>query len=399
MTTALVKFEEAKRALAEARSIDEVKQIRDKAEALRLYVKQQGDGLEMQNDIAEIKLRAERRAGELLAEMELPGRGGGDTKSSSSVELDSLSDLGISKSQSHRWQTEAALPEETFEQHVAETKAKGKELTSAGLYRLAKSELGKQNSKEPEPALYPAEKSPLLIVGRAEAMPQIEDASIDLIITSPPYNLGQDNWPMGSDGRIPRDDGIGYDTYGDGMPEGRYQEWQIQCLAEMWRVAKQGASLFYNHKVRNRGGEIIHPLDWLRRELNPWILRQEIIWDRGSTHNHSPSLFWPHDERIYWMTKGKPILPNRPIGDSTIWRFHGPVAGTWHPAPFCEELPKRCIEAIGREGITVLDPFAGSCTTLRVALQYGYDAIGIDMSQEYLDKAARENGWMIENAT
>ena len=60
----------AKREILLARDLDEVKDIRDKAEALRLYMKQQGDGLEMQNAVAEIKIRAERRAGEMLAEME-----------------------------------------------------------------------------------------------------------------------------------------------------------------------------------------------------------------------------------------------------------------------------------------------------------------------------------------
>ena len=134
-----MKFEKAKRALAEARSIDEVKQVRDKAEALRLYVKQQGDGLEMQNDIAEIKLRAERRAGELLAEFERGKTGPKlpDRLSDNSEYRQALEDAELNERTARRWQTEAALPEETFEQHVAETKASQKELTSAGVYRLA----------------------------------------------------------------------------------------------------------------------------------------------------------------------------------------------------------------------------------------------------------------------
>lgn len=143
MTMALVKFEAVKQALAEARSIDEIKQIRDKAEALRLYVKQQGDGLEMQNDIAEIKLRAERRAGELLAEMDKAK--GGNPQFQSILETTGstmlpvvLEDLGIDKFQSSRWQLEAEVPLEEFERHVAEIKAaKDKELTSVGLRRLA----------------------------------------------------------------------------------------------------------------------------------------------------------------------------------------------------------------------------------------------------------------------
>ena len=251
----------------------------------------------------------------------------------------------------------------------------------------------KQERDRPQ-ALQSGNRSPRLIIARAEHMPQVDSESVDLIITSPPYNMGTAHWPMGGEGRLARDDGIGY---GDDLGEGDYQLWQLECLREMYRVAKQGASLFYNHKVRNRQGEMIHPLDWLGNGTNPWTLRQEIIWDRGSTHNHSPSLFWPHDERIYWMTKGQPTLPNRPIGLSTVWTFHGPVAGTWHPAPFSDELPRCCIEAVGRDGIVVLDPFAGSCTTLKAALSYGYDAIGVDISGEYLRTAAEEHGWMMPN--
>ena len=239
---------------------------------------------------------------------------------------------------------------------------------------------------------------PRLIVGFAENMYTVDDESVDLIITSPPYNLGHDSWPMGGNGRQPRQNGIGYK---DSMDEAEYQEWQLVCLVEMYRVAKPGASLFYNHKVRQSDGRVVHPMKWLNGPKDPWTLRQEIIWDRGSTHNHNSYLFWQHDERIYWLVKGKsPTFPNRPIGMSTIWSFHGPVSGTWHPAPFSEELPRRCIEALGHDGITVLDPFAGSCSTVKVALSFGYNAVGIDVNREYLEKAKEENGWIcqVENA-
>ncbi len=132
MTTELVRFEAARRALADARTIDEVKDVRDKAEALRLYMKQAGHGLEMQNDVAEIKLRAERRAGELLEESL---QHGGDP----TLRDVRLRDIGISEVQSHRWQAEASVPEEDFERHVTEVKSSGGELTSVGLLRLAKS--------------------------------------------------------------------------------------------------------------------------------------------------------------------------------------------------------------------------------------------------------------------
>lgn len=135
--TQLVHFDTARRELILASSIDEVKLIRDKAEALRLYVKQQGAGLEMQNQCAEIKIRAERRAGEMLREQEKNKGAATPLHDERALALPRLSDLGISEVQSHRWQSEAEVPEDVFEQHVATIKDKQEELTSSGLRRLA----------------------------------------------------------------------------------------------------------------------------------------------------------------------------------------------------------------------------------------------------------------------
>jgi len=142
MSTSLVLFDRARRALEEARTIDEVKDVRDKAEALRLYMKQAGESLEMQNGVAEIKLRAERRAGELLAGMPM-NTGGRPAKNLlhdvTGFDPETLEELGIERIQAHRWKTIADLPEEKFEQHIAEVKATSDaELTTAGVLRLAR---------------------------------------------------------------------------------------------------------------------------------------------------------------------------------------------------------------------------------------------------------------------
>lgn len=119
-------------ALRQAASVDEVKEIRDKAQAILAYVKQAGDGLEAQNAAAEIKVRAERRAGELLAEMP---KHNGDPRSH---DVTRLQDMGIEKMQSSRWQRIASIPEQTFEQQIVEWKDSDKEITTAGLLKLAK---------------------------------------------------------------------------------------------------------------------------------------------------------------------------------------------------------------------------------------------------------------------
>jgi hypothetical protein len=71
----------AHQAIAQVQGLDEIKNIRDKAEAVRKYAQSVGMGLELQNYAAEVKLRAERKAGELLAQMQLHG---GDRKSAES---------------------------------------------------------------------------------------------------------------------------------------------------------------------------------------------------------------------------------------------------------------------------------------------------------------------------
>ncbi len=128
----LVKLDAARRALAAASTLEEIKVIRDQAEAIRAYVKYQGESLEMQNQAAEIKLRAERDAGKLLKQMEKNKgvRLGGRTMRPPD-NTPKLKDLGIKKDQSVRWQQIADLPEVIFEEVIEETKEEKKELTQS----------------------------------------------------------------------------------------------------------------------------------------------------------------------------------------------------------------------------------------------------------------------------
>lgn len=137
----LTKWNKAKQAIIEAKSVDEVKDIRDKAEAMRVYAKQVGESLEVQNDICEIKLRAERRMGEMLKEMPratgkfIPGSKGLQDVTPNTT---TLKDIGIEKHMSSRYQMIAELPTEKFEEIINETKVAEKELTEALMIRTAK---------------------------------------------------------------------------------------------------------------------------------------------------------------------------------------------------------------------------------------------------------------------
>lgn len=145
---ALVKISAARKAIAEAKSIDEVKDIRDKAEAVRTYAKQAGLSQDIVNDAAEIKIRAEYKAGQLLREMEknkgakgqLRGKdsSGGHTMLPPEDNTPKLSDLGVSKNESSRWQMLATIPAEDFEEKLRDERVAVRELTTNGMLRQAK---------------------------------------------------------------------------------------------------------------------------------------------------------------------------------------------------------------------------------------------------------------------
>lgn len=135
----------AHQAIAQVQGLDEIKNIRDKAEAVRKYAQSVGMGLELQNYAAEVKLRAERKAGELLAQMQLHG---GDRKSQKAEARPKLEDIGISKDQSSRWQLTAAVSDREFEKYVTHAKSNSGEVTTAGLLRVAKQVAAKKRQKD-----------------------------------------------------------------------------------------------------------------------------------------------------------------------------------------------------------------------------------------------------------
>lgn len=154
-SSSLALLSQAHRAIAEARSLDEIKGIRDKAEAARKYAQAAGMGLEIQNYAAEVKLRAERRAGQLLAKLKLHG---GDRREATADERVTLDEIGVTKDQSSRWQLTAAVPEKSFERYVSETRQEQGEVTTAGLVRIAREIRAKERNRakakaQPEPVI------------------------------------------------------------------------------------------------------------------------------------------------------------------------------------------------------------------------------------------------------
>jgi N6-adenosine-specific RNA methylase IME4 len=147
MNYSLVRWEETVRSIAECKTIDEVKAIHDKAVAFEAYTRVSGEGRIAQNDIAEIRLRAERRGGELLRELgrnQVVGPGRGKTiparVNGFSEYADACAKLGEGKTgynRALRWQDEADISDEDFEDYIQRIKTANEgELTSKGLLRF-----------------------------------------------------------------------------------------------------------------------------------------------------------------------------------------------------------------------------------------------------------------------
>lgn len=178
-------------------------------------------------------------------------------------------------------------------------------------------------------------------------MKNIPDGSIDLIITSPPYNLGNTH----------HTGNIRHKVYDDNMPENEYQAWQVQILNECYRVLKYDGSVIYNHKNRIKNGVQITPYEWILK--TPFIVKQEIVWFNGS-QNFDKIRFYPMTERIYWLAKSPKtklfnIINHHDLFDTKEWKAVGTKGE--HKRAFPEKMVEDFIKCFPDAKI-ILDPFA-----------------------------------------
>ncbi|MFN3837505.1 MAG: DNA-methyltransferase [Brevundimonas sp.] len=224
-------------------------------------------------------------------------------------------------------------------------------------------------------------------------MKQMADGSVDIIFTSPPYNLGESSGGgfKGQKGRGKWKNAKladGYDGHDDAMPYADYVAWQKAFLLECWRLIPEDGAIFYQHKNRVQNGLLRTP-----HELNPGLpLRQIIIWDRGSGHNFNAAFALPTHEVIYIFAKPK-FRFRKGHGLKDVMKLLADK-GNQHPAPFPVELPRMIIAATNAK--TVLDPFLGSGSTGVAALMEGRRFIGIEQSADYCRMAEERLGVVLQ---
>ena len=208
----------------------------------------------------------------------------------------------------------------------------------------------------------------------ARVMRRIPAGSVDLVFTSPPYNLrtssgnGRRSWP-------------GYDGHSDDMPHRDYVRWQRRCLTQMMRVLAPHGAIFYNHVYRVQHGR----LQGHSEILAGFPVRQIIIWNRSGGTNYNPGYYLPTYEVIYLIANpGFRLAQSYP----DIWRAHQEDSD-WIPEipTFPLDLPLTAIKTTGAQ--VILDPFLGSGTTAAAAKMEGRDYIGIEKSRRYCAIARR----------
>lgn len=352
----LIRYDQARIALKEARTVDDVKNIKDKAEALQVYARQSKDA-EMEAWLAEIKLRAMRRIGELSAELDKakPGGTGGGAKVPplGRSKVDTLKAAGISKSAADRCEKIASVPEKEFDAFIEDKKAKGKQVTASEVYRKVTKEKQRERRKEErdELAAMVNTKSRLIDLYNepcANAM-KGDPESVDWIVTDPPYP--QEFLPL-------------YATLADVADHSLKPGGSLLCMTGQAYLPDVVAALAKRLTYQ-----------WTLAYLTPGGQAVQIFPRKVNT-------FW---KPVLWFVKGE--YSGEWIGDvsrskpnDNDKRFH-----EWGQS---ESGMRDLMSRFVKPGDVVLDPFMGAGTTGVIAIELGARFVGFDDDKDAFNEAS-----------
>lgn len=220
------------------------------------------------------------------------------------------------------------------------------------------------------------------------ALKNIEDNSVDIVLTSPPYNFDMD-----------------YDTHNDKDESIEYMTTLVNIFDECIRVLRSGGRMIVNIQPNYKEYYPTHHHITSAMIDRGLIWRGEIIWLKnnlkkltawGSWKSPScPYLSYPFEFIEVFSKDTLKHVGDKENIDITKEEFIEYVNGHWsiapetrmkkfnHPAMFPEELARRCIKLFSYKNDLVLDPFNGAGTTTFVAHELGRRYIGIDISEEY----------------
>ena len=223
-------------------------------------------------------------------------------------------------------------------------------------------------------------------------MKEIPQESIDIVITSPPYNVDLGNNKYNK---------CGYNSYRDNLPHSEYICWLLSVFEQVYKLLKPSGRVCINIS-NGKNGSITTVSDLIQGMKNiGYSVYSQILWDKGNTSNRCafgtylspvcPSfptqfeyilIFYKGSKKLL-MTGDTDITKEEFIGfTNSLWRFPN-VSKKIHPAPFPVELPYRLLKLLSFVGATVLDPFMGSGTTGVACVDTKRNFIGIEIDKKY----------------
>lgn len=241
----------------------------------------------------------------------------------------------------------------------------------------------------------------------SEIMNELSDKSVDLMVTSPPYNININYGNKWMDGKLVESKGL---KYKDNLQEEEYRRLLANVISETKRVLKDNGQIWFNIKNRYDKGNMIPPF-WILDYFQDMYLKNIIIWNfdwGGSTNKRFCSRY----EYVFFFTKQKddytfnledvkiPALNYRPDryksqlkNPSDVWRI-SLVSGnsserTEHPAQYPEELIERILKVGSNKNDLILDPFMGSGTTAVVSKKLGRRYVGYETELEFIQIAEK----------
>lgn len=220
------------------------------------------------------------------------------------------------------------------------------------------------------------------------ATDKIKESSVDLIITSPPYNVD-----------------IKYNSHDDKISYEDYLEFSQKWLSRCFKWLKDDGRLCLNVPLDiNKGGQqsVGADITTIAKKIG-FNYHSTIIWNEGNISRRTAWGSWISASAPYVIAPVELIIIlykkqwkkiNKQHSDITkeefiqwtngLWTFNGESKKkVGHPAPFPVELPRRCIKLFSYVGDLVLDPFVGSGTTLIAAALNNRKSIGIEIDKEY----------------
>lgn len=365
----------AKQQLSQIKTIETGIDYLNKVKAIETWAKAEKKDAELQNMIAEQKIRTQRILGQLLKEQPVIKHRPKEVSNDAT-----LKDYGITRDQSSTFQKIASLPEEIFEAEIATAKdesLKRVELTTSRVLTAAK-EYEQQKKRADLREKISSQRVEIKISENIkngdslQILESLNDGSIDIVLTDPPYGISYIS------NRSIHEDSI---TKRGLLNDGKEQAFELldKTCEILSRKTAENAHLYFfcSWSVFSAFEAIIS---------NYFNIKTPIVWDKGNKGSGDLENDWGNQtEIVIFCIKGKKMVNNRRGNIISVSRLH--TTKMVHPTQKPIELLLDILAVSYVKGDFVVDPFMGSGSTIKACNEIGAKCLGIELDSEMFNIA------------